>query len=174
MSPTSRKRPGSSVKDTPSKKTKIMEVSELLSGCTAKLIVGTERKDWLIHENMLCAKPDFFAAALKGAFKERDGVIELPEEEPAAFEITPLPTIDSDDELRTYLGVYVMAEKLLIPSLKKEAFNSIYKYHVQPGLTIINKEVKPKAENIHYNFDNTMEYSVDAELYHIAGYHNIM
>jgi hypothetical protein len=122
------------------------------------------------------AKSDFFVTALKGPFREKDGAIEFPEEEPAAFgifaswiyesvrNIQPLPPISSDDALRTYLALCIMAYRLLIKGLWIEAFNSIYKYYALPNSNIINKSVEPKVDHVHYVFDESFGYGLKAFL----------
>ncbi|KAK0613891.1 hypothetical protein B0T14DRAFT_499282 [Immersiella caudata] len=139
------------------------------SGRMVKIIVGPERRKWAIHENMLCPISDFFVAALTGPFKEREGVIELPEEEVKAFDLfatwiyrpvweaRDLPAIEADDNLRNYLALYVMSAKFLVNELEVEASGAIYRYYTLKNDTKINEAIKPKAEYVHYLFHNTME-----------------
>ncbi|KAK4455069.1 hypothetical protein QBC34DRAFT_420730 [Podospora aff. communis PSN243] len=149
--------------------TTISILNRQLAGRLVKLLVGPERVEWTIHESLLCANSKFFVAALRGPWKERKGVIELPEDEPAAFglfanwiyesirEVRSLPPIKSDNELRNYLALYIMSRKLLVQALSKGSFSAIYEYFTKENTNQINEAIKPKVQDVHYIFDNTTE-----------------
>ena len=50
------------------------------------MLVGPDKVKWALPENVLCSCSDFFKQALRGQFKESSGHIELPEDDPVAFE----------------------------------------------------------------------------------------
>ena len=50
------------------------------------LVAQEPENQWLnIHKNLVCSVSDFFSAALTGSFKEADGTITLPEQDPETF-----------------------------------------------------------------------------------------
>ena len=51
-----------------------------------KIIVGRERKVWILPEYILSDRVEFFKSAFQGGFREsKEKVLELPEDEPTAF-----------------------------------------------------------------------------------------
>lgn len=51
-----------------------------------KIFVGTERKQWILPESLLCDRLKFFKATFRGGFREsKEKVLELPEDDPIAF-----------------------------------------------------------------------------------------
>ncbi|KAE9371939.1 hypothetical protein N431DRAFT_466233 [Stipitochalara longipes BDJ] len=52
------------------------------------IYVGPERTLWVLPEKILCDRLDFFQSAFQGRFREsNDKVLELPEDDPIAFEV---------------------------------------------------------------------------------------
>lgn len=49
------------------------------------VFVGPEKECFGVHKTFVCGQSDFFKAALTGHFKEADGTIALPEQDPATF-----------------------------------------------------------------------------------------
>lgn len=49
------------------------------------VLVGPESQRFDLHKGLICARSDFFRAALNGHFKEAEGKIELPEQDPETF-----------------------------------------------------------------------------------------
>lgn len=47
--------------------------------------MGEKKVKWTLPKALLCQSNEFFRAALEGGFKEKDGVIEMPEDDPEAF-----------------------------------------------------------------------------------------
>ncbi|KAK3997107.1 hypothetical protein QBC44DRAFT_316291 [Cladorrhinum sp. PSN332] len=59
----------------------------MFSGRIIKVLVGAERREWLLHEPILSSKSKFFLKVLQSPFKEGlEGVVALPEEDPKVFE----------------------------------------------------------------------------------------
>ncbi|TAQ83611.1 hypothetical protein B7494_g8067 [Chlorociboria aeruginascens] len=71
----------------PSDKKKLRPTNEyFLSTNMVEIYVGEERKLWVLHEDLLCDRIDFFASAFKSGFKEgREKKMDLEEEDPEAF-----------------------------------------------------------------------------------------
>ena len=49
------------------------------------VLVGPGKQRFDVHKALICSRSDFFKAALTGNFKEVDGTIKLPEQDPATF-----------------------------------------------------------------------------------------
>lgn len=49
------------------------------------VLVGPEKQCFEIHKALICSRSDFFKAAFTGNFKEADGTLTLPEDDPATF-----------------------------------------------------------------------------------------
>lgn len=51
-------------------------------------VVGTEKKEYNVHEQILCANSPFFKAAFEEEWAEgRERTIPLPEDDPEVFEL---------------------------------------------------------------------------------------
>lgn len=115
----------------------------------AKVLVGTDEKEYTIHKDLLCKSSAFFERALDGHFSEaQTKTIRLPEDEPDIFNIlvdwlyTGSCTFDDkcyallEAQRHTpvdlcWLKVYRMADRMLLPGLQyiavariKYTFNS--------------------------------------------------
>lgn len=74
--------------DRPSQPVKPAPRDEVLSDRIVTILVGQQKKKWLIHENLLSAKSEFFRASFRGGFHEGESsVLELPEDDPRVFEL---------------------------------------------------------------------------------------
>ncbi len=104
------------------------------------LYVGSKRRHFRVHKKLLCYHSAFFDKAFEGKFKEgHEGMMYLPKDDPAAFEIfvnwlyrgsiDKLPTSDDlllvDKALKRIVGLYILADKLCINPLKNAAMNSL-------------------------------------------------
>lgn len=117
------------------------------------ILVGPAEKKWVMHENLLASKSDFFRATFRGGFREgEDGVLRLPEDGPRPFELfvgwiysQPLNDMNGDrvrvlarpDDkkvtVRDYLGLYFFAAKYMIEDLQNETLDTLYDYYKVPG-----------------------------------------
>ncbi|KAK5121621.1 hypothetical protein LTR85_004793 [Meristemomyces frigidus] len=67
--------------------------AELLSGPTVDISVGSERKHWSLHRNLLCHHSSYFETEFqghevpKGGNKVGDNTLELPDDDPIGFEL---------------------------------------------------------------------------------------
>lgn len=50
------------------------------------IYVGPKRKSFSIHKKLLCSRSEYFDKAFNGGFKESDGTMYLPEDDPEAFD----------------------------------------------------------------------------------------
>jgi hypothetical protein len=113
----------------------------LMSHCSflgeelATLIVGPQKKWFIVHKKLLCDTVDFFQKAFMGPgrFKEGGGgVMELPEDNARAFSLfvewayksnlTPCRTRTHCESL---FELYFFAEKICLPKLKDKVIDEI-------------------------------------------------
>lgn len=138
-----------------------------------KIYVGPERKQFTVHEDLLCDRLAFFKAAFTGRFKEgRDKCMDMPEDDPAAFaalvswvysgslecgcdsESQDSIINESEDEL-LWCSLWVLADKINCDSLANAAIHTLrnclyYREH---------REQKICAKTIEFVYSNTMENS---------------
>ena len=60
-------------------------IYSFLWGSLITACIGPEKHCFPIHKNLVCNASDFFKAACNGPFKEADGVVCLPEQDPKIF-----------------------------------------------------------------------------------------
>lgn len=94
--------------------------------------VGKKRKEYIVHEKVICDTADYFSKALTGASKDVDGVIHLPEECPGAFGLFvdwlyrgTVPLVASQYHLERLFKLYVFAEKLCMEELANKTMDKI-------------------------------------------------
>ncbi|QDS72540.1 hypothetical protein FKW77_000382 [Venturia effusa] len=51
----------------------------------ATIYVGTQDEPFIIHRDLITASSDYFAKALNGGFKEKDGIVRLEDHDPTTF-----------------------------------------------------------------------------------------
>lgn len=99
------------------------------------VVVGSEKKSYLLHKGLLCFYSDYFRAAFNGSFKEAtDGKIELMDVEPKVFDIFQIWLYSrrlqtSEDSFPSYttLGqLWVFGDKHQIPLLQNEVMDGIF------------------------------------------------
>ena len=139
--------------------------------------VGPEKRLFNIHKELLCDVSDYFAAALKGNFKEtQDQVIELEEEDVSLFERFQLwlysRSLLSDEETvkgiswQALIELYLFGEVRHIPDLRNAAVDAL----------IDKQQTEPKLPTLplHYVYSHTNQGSLLRKLFadmaaHIAG-----
>lgn len=100
-----------------------------------KIYVGPERKLWILPEALLCDRVEFFKSAFRSGFREsQEKVLELPDDDPMAFELvlndilgekdwdgsdTGLGHLDQDSTQLIYCKAYVLADKIGRPDISK-------------------------------------------------------
>ncbi len=132
-----------------------------------KIHVGQQKKLWVLHEEILCARSEYFKKAFQGGFKEAiDKEITLPEFDPAAFSLVVdwiyggvLKTQSSyvednkgptDEEIKAmsqFCKLYHIAQTLCVEELQNLAMD-LYATHMRKGSWY------PKGHDIQYVYRN--------------------
>ncbi|KAI8934194.1 hypothetical protein NX059_008943 [Plenodomus lindquistii] len=131
---------------------------------TVVVQVGSEKKRYMLHTDLLKFHSGYFRGALSGAFKESvDGSISLTDVDTDAFDIfvnyiyngilsasvhTAVEVgqkLDGPVALRW--KVYVLADRLIIPELKRDILNLAFNYFSE-------KSTSPAVRLIIYFFEN--------------------
>jgi hypothetical protein len=118
-----------------------------------------------VHENLLSEASDFFRKALNGNFKEAsDGVMELPEDDPNAFELfvrwlygkalAPASTILTAPDgkkvtIQDYLRLYVLASKLMMEDLENTTCDIAHEFYN-------NLDGLPDLRDVQYIYEHTL------------------
>jgi len=130
------------------------------------IYVGKERKEYNIHKKVICDTADYFSKAFTGAFQEREGVMNLPEESPDAFGLFVdwlykgiVPSVPSQKHLERLFKLYVFAEKLCLIELANKAMDKI------KNLSECYPSAKTTTAMASYAFQNTF---TDSPLRHWA------
>ncbi|KAL1865163.1 hypothetical protein Daus18300_007289 [Diaporthe australafricana] len=170
--------PASIKNDQASRPTDSSPSDEFLSDRIVTIIVGHQKKRWSVHENLLSNKSEFFRASFRGGFREsKDGVLELPEDDPRVFELfvgwayaQPINDLNTsrmrilsrpDDRkitIRDYIGLHAFGEKYMMERLQNEVANAIYDYYQSSP----NKE--PLSKDVEFVYNNTLAESKMREL----------
>ncbi|KAI9053315.1 hypothetical protein LZ554_002278 [Drepanopeziza brunnea f. sp. 'monogermtubi'] len=90
------------------------------------IYVGPKRKKFVLHKTLLCNSVDFFNGAFNSSFKEGcEGVMNLPEDKPAAFAIfvkwlctRRIPRGRTQSYLDSLVDLYIFADKICEVALK--------------------------------------------------------
>ncbi|KAI5197548.1 hypothetical protein E4T38_07964 [Aureobasidium subglaciale] len=131
--------------------------AELLSGPTIDFYVGSERRHWSLHRNLLCHHSPYFESeflANESPKSSKKSELELPDQDPVGFELlvkwlyqgTLDDTSDMTDEKKYDYSVachklYLLCNKFDLPILRNE---SIDRY--RQGL--LEAQLVPDAEEI--------------------------
>ena len=119
------------------------------------ILVGPEKKLFRVHKTYLCRRIPYFDKMFNGAFKEAQGVAELPEDDPSTFDVlmewtysvNPRRLRDlfaiagSDGVSRASWDVvafYALAKKLCLPDLQDLIMNVLIKYHKRVNVGIVH------------------------------------
>ncbi|TVY93346.1 hypothetical protein LAWI1_G002208 [Lachnellula willkommii] len=124
------------------------------------ILVGPDKKLFRVHKTFLCRRIPYFDKMFNGAFKEAGGVAELPEDDPAAFDLLMewtynsnprrlrdlVPVIDSDMVSRPSWDVvafYALAMKLCLPDLQDLIMIVLIRYdkraHELPSIDFMSR-----------------------------------
>ena len=111
-----------------------------------KIFVGPKRKEWIIHEDLICDRSDYFKAAFNDGFKETDEKeIYLDDDDPAAFALfvdwiygaelrgkrgqyTSSKLTLEWPQVQKLCALWVFADKIRLPELKNEACSLYTRY----------------------------------------------
>jgi len=96
--------------------------------------VGNKRKEFMVHKKPICDTMSYLRKDFTGAFKEREGVIHLPEESPSAFALlidwlyrSTVPAGTSVEYFIRLHKLHVLAEKLCLHELANKTMVKILK-----------------------------------------------
>lgn len=118
---------------------KLTRIAELISDHMVDIYVGTERKKFRLHRDLLCDRSDYLRAYFMGSIEEaKDNEIFLPEDDVESFKLfvdwlygAPLQNISADHDTpeKPYIGLVFLARKLCLEHLQNEAMNHILEFH---------------------------------------------
>ncbi|KAK3379109.1 hypothetical protein B0T24DRAFT_610717 [Lasiosphaeria ovina] len=142
-------------------------LARAFGGRIVTIFVGVDRVKFTIHENLISESSPFFKAAFRGEFGERNGVLELPDDDPDAFElfvgwlygkaqsksytIADGP-IDWDIEAMTFLNLYILSKKYFNEDLSNNAIDLAYEYFDY----FSDLDRKDQLEYLRHVVDNTL------------------
>jgi hypothetical protein len=126
------------------------------------ILVGPQKTSFVAHK-ILCAKSEYFEKAFNGEFRERNGVIELPEDIPKAIGCfldwvytgkIDYSTVQSAEDCESFsqetlYPAYFLAQKLVLNSFQNEVMNTIQRSHYR-------EEYLMPAEDIKMIYENTL------------------
>ncbi|KAF3007879.1 hypothetical protein E8E13_010949 [Curvularia kusanoi] len=140
--------------------------------CFATVLVGEERKRFIVHKDLLTYHSEFFRSALSGNFKEAaEQTVPLPEDDPDTFEFfvhwlyhKDLPMKDnastdllqdwtSEDnggnlEKRNLIELHVFADRYRVEKLKVRTLEALFRYVQKNDVTL------PSNRLICYAYEN--------------------
>ncbi len=101
------------------------------------IFVGTERKRFHLHRDLLCDRSDYFKACFSGNFKEaQQNELSLPEDNVESVCLlvrwlygAPLKKMSSNDDLPVYCALIILANKLLLEHLQNETMDYVLRFH---------------------------------------------
>jgi BTB/POZ domain len=170
-------------------KLQILNQRSALGSEVVTLVVGAEKKIYVIHKKLLCDRSVYFSKAFQGRFKEAsEGRMELPNDTVAAFDclitwlywgnMPPQPNFKGAAGQkchafsRTVLyPAYILAEKLCLPEMSNRVMDTIqevqYVNTISSFLSIKadwhpfrdRYQILPESEDIQFVYDNTSETS---------------
>lgn len=123
--------------------------SSFLASDMVDFFVGTKRKRYHLHKELLCDRSDYFKAAFHGRFSEStSNELYLPDDDIAAFGLfvnwlygSPLKEFDTAEQLHDYLALWVLSDMLLIEYLQKLTVDRIRAYYCTTGDEVRAKDV---------------------------------
>ncbi len=96
------------------------------------IFVGSKRKEFMIHKDLICGTAEFFNKAFNGHFMEKDGVMYLPDDNPEAFTLFvdwlyrhKIPSGNSESYIHTLYDLYIMANKMCLEDLMDATMDTI-------------------------------------------------
>jgi len=123
------------------------------------IYVGPDKRQWTLHQNLLCHHSRFFDEAnhVNGDQKRiKNGTLELPEEDPSAFEllvkwlyqgriedVSDLPKEEKWDYAYTCQKLYLLCDKFGLQEVKNLAIDQFRKGCNEAGLVPGPDEMKP-------------------------------
>lgn len=135
------------------------KTKSLLAGPLLEVVVGSEQKRWHLHHNLLRYHSKFFEeddVVIGEPERIRDGKVELPDEDPAAFRILVKWLYQGHiDDVSTKIkdqkwdyafacqNLYLLCDRLGIPELKNQAIDQFRKGCFETRLVPGAEEIRP-------------------------------
>lgn len=122
------------------------------------VFVGTERKKFHLHRDLLCDRSEYFKACFGGEFTEaKKKELHLPEDNIDGFELfvewlygATLKRIEDEEAVFTHIALLLLANKLCLEHLRNEIMDLIIRfYRVYPAL------VEPQS--LSYIYEHTSD-----------------
>ncbi|KAL0260911.1 hypothetical protein SLS55_004603 [Diplodia seriata] len=170
--PTSKKPPDKA------SESKVCKKPHQVSGVLSDIIqvrVGDRQQLFQVHKNILCASSPFFRKACNGPWKEsQDGRIELPEDDPRAFEVYikwlyfGMIEVSVDANFQNYLEVYnayKLGDKILDAAFKNSAIDHIIGMAVREILVDIIRKLMDTGDK-RYRLQEERPWIADPCQYH--------
>lgn len=123
------------------------------------IFVGKEKRHWALHRNLLAYHSSYFSTELNGnasVTSAKSGEIELPDVEPAAFEllvkwlyqgkiddVSNIPMERKWDYAEACQNLYLLCDKIQLCQLKNIAIDQFRKGCHEAGLVPAPEEMKP-------------------------------
>lgn len=120
------------------------------------IYVGESKRHWCLHRNLLCHHSTYFKDHVPEDGKKKGGTLELPDDDPKAFEllvkwlyqgkiedVSDMPTDKKWDYAYACQKLYVLCNKLNLPQLKNFAIDQFRKGCFEAGLVPGPEEMKP-------------------------------
>ncbi|KAL9622746.1 MAG: hypothetical protein Q9160_002864 [Pyrenula sp. 1 TL-2023] len=136
--------------------------AELLSGPLVDIFVGSDKRHWALHRNLLAYHSHYFSTELNGNAGKaavKSGQIELQDVEPAAFEllvkwlyqgkiddVSNIPLERKWDYAEACQNLYLLCDKIQLLQLKNIAIDQFRKGCNEAGLVPAPEEMKPVYE----------------------------
>lgn len=121
-----------------------------------EVFVGADRRHWSLHHNLLCHHSDYFEDHCSKDDKNKNGKLELPDDDPRAFEllvkwlyqgklddVTDMPLEKKWEYADTCQRLYVLCDRINLPQLKNYAIDQFRKGCFGAGLVPGPEEMKP-------------------------------
>ncbi|CAD0056030.1 unnamed protein product [Aureobasidium pullulans] len=114
----------------------VTKAASVLSSEPAKIVVGPEEREFLIHKGLLCHYSEYFRGALSGSFKEGlEGAVPMPQEDPYLFEIVVswcytrklqdmADKAGSEMDYLDLINLWIFGDKHIIPALQNAVMDA--------------------------------------------------
>ncbi|KAL9066958.1 MAG: hypothetical protein Q9161_007202 [Pseudevernia consocians] len=130
-------------------------IAQYMNDDMVDIYVGTSRRKFRLHRDLLCERSEFFEAALEGHFKEAEAQeLTLPEDSVESFErlvcwlygapLMSMPLEPSEDDFSANVNLFILAKKLCLEHLQNETMDRVLKYY---RLVLLEVDVCILCEN---------------------------
>ena len=122
--------------------------------------VGESKRSWSLHSNLLCYHSTYFEDQIVKEHHENGNTLELPEDDPGAFEllvkwlyqgriddVSALPVEKKWEYAETCQKLYMLCDRVSLPDLKNYAIDQFRKGCFEAGLVPGPEEMRPVYEN---------------------------